>query len=298
MWNPRIASTRVDASRFASCTYADTPFYLSAWKQQRRRETIAQLQAEFSASSTTKSDAAIRQLSLAQLVDAVQTGAATPFDVVHSYGKRALLAHERTNCLADPLLAEASARAASHAIPLDKPLSGVPVSIKDCIDVAGSATTLGFSVRARELAVTSAPIVRLLQDAGAQVIAKTALPTACLTFECSSDLFGTTTNPYGEHLSPGASTGGGAALLAYQGSMVELATDLGGSVRYPAAWCGLYAVKGSSGRFPSHGSVSCCPGLEAVPTITAPMARSLEDLREFWARVFEMRPWEYDHTVS
>lgn len=80
--------------------------------------------------------------------------------------------------------------------------------------------------------------------------------------------------------------------------MVEVGTDIGGSTRYPAAYCGLYSVKGSHGRFPSHGSVSCLPGLEAVPTITAPIARTLDDLEEFWKRVVEMKPWEYDHTVS
>ena len=140
-------------------------------------------------------------------------------------------------------------------------------------------------------------VVRLLRDAGALAYAKTTLPTGFLSFELSSDLFGRTTNPYNPSFSPGASTGGGGALLAWQGSMVEVGTDLGGSARYPAAHCGLYAVKGSHGRFPSAGCRECMPGLEAVPSITAPLARTLDDLEEFWRRVVAMRPWEYDHTV-
>ena len=164
-------------------------------------------------------------------------------------------------------------------------------------DVAGHDTTLGYSSRVGHPARESAPIVRLLRDAGALVYAKTTLPTGCLSFEVSSDVFGRTTNPHNPAFSPGASTGGGAALLAWQGSMVEVGTDIGGSTRYPAAYCGLYAVKGSHGRFPSHGCEACLPGLDAVPTITAPLARTLGDLEEFWQRVVSMRPWEYDHTV-
>lgn len=173
----------------------------------------------------------------------------------------------------------------------------MPITIKDCINIAGHDTTIGYSVNAGHPVQESAPIVRLLRDAGGLIYAKTTLPTGCLSFEVSSDLFGSTANPYNPAFSPGASSGGGGALLACQGSMVEIGTDLGGSTRYPAAYCGLYTVKGSHGRFPSHGSVSCLPGLEAVPTITAPIARTLDDLEEFWRRVVEMKPWDYDHTV-
>ena len=120
----------------------------------------------------------------------------------------------------------------------------------------------------------------------------------CLSFEVSSDIFGKTTNPHNAAFSPGASTGGGGALVASQGSMIEVGTDLGGSTRYPAAYCGLYSVKGSHGRFPSYGCQPCMPGLEAIPTITAPLARTLDDLDEFWKRVMDMKPCEYDHTVS
>ena len=215
-------------------------------------------------------------------------------DILNAYGKRCLLAHEATNCLADIFLEEVSRNTTGASA---TPLYGVPVSIKECIDIAGHDTTLGYSSRVGHPAQHDAPIVRLLRDAGALIYAKTTLPTGCLSFEVSSDLFGTTTNPYNPAFSPGASTGGGGALLAWQGSMVEVGTDLGGSTRYPAAYCGLYAVKGSHGRFPSHSCEACLPGLDAVPTITAPLARTLEDLQEFWRRVVDMRPWEYDHTV-
>ncbi|KAH9896951.1 amidase signature enzyme [Cubamyces lactineus] len=272
-----------------------------AQKQADLHDTLACVPAFYTGPSTD-ADTKILALSLRQLVAACLDKSVAPSDVLEAYGKRALAAHAATNCLADVFLLEAE-RAAS-LLENDKsrfssgPLAGVPVSIKDCIDIEGHDTTLGFSANAGKPAHASAPLVRLLRDAGALLYVKTALPTACLSFECSSDLFGATTNPYNPAFSPGASTGGGAALLAWQGSMIEVGTDIGGSTRYPSAFCGLYAVKGTSGRFPSSGCVSCTPGLEAVPTVTSPLARTLDDLEEFWSRVVEMRPWEYDHTCA
>ncbi|KAI1798123.1 amidase signature enzyme [Ganoderma leucocontextum] len=243
----------------------------------------------------TDADAKILSLSLAQLVSSCEENTVSPKEVLEAYGKRCLLAHEATNCLADVFLDEA-ARSVSVPFSTDRPLLGVPITVKDCINIAGHDTTVGYSANAGQPVQESAPIIRLLRDAGGLIYAKTTLPTGCLSFEVSSDLFGSTTNPYNLDFSPGASSGGGGALLACQGSMVEVGTDLGGSTRYPAAYCGLYTVKGSHGRFPNHGSVSCLPGLESVPTITAPIARTLDDLEEFWRRVVEMKPWDYDHT--
>ncbi|KAI0711176.1 amidase signature enzyme [Cerioporus squamosus] len=256
-------------------------------KQEELRAKLSTLPAVYY-SPSAEADGKILALSLSQIVDACEDGSLAPTRVLQAYGKRCVAAHEATNCLADVFFEEAE-RSAAAPLSSHRPLHGVPVSIKDCIDVAGHDTTGGYSSRVGHPAVQSAPIVRLLRDAGGLVYAKTTLPTGCLSFEVSSDIFGTTTNPYNAAFSPGAST-------AAAGSMVEVGTDLGGSTRYPAAYCGLYSVKGSHGRFPSHGSISCLPGLEAVPTITAPIARTLDDLEEFWKRVVEMKPWEYDHT--
>ncbi|KAH9941326.1 amidase signature enzyme [Epithele typhae] len=268
----------------------------SARKQEELRQKFDSTPAIYR-TALSAADSSILDLSLAELVSTCGSADVfTPLDVLEAYGKRALEAHNATNCLADIFLDEAAENASIPPATSELPLLGVPVSIKECFDVAGHDTTVGFSSRVGHPALQSAPLLRLLRDAGALVYVKTTLPTACLSFETSSDLFGRTTNPFNPAFSPGASTGGGAALLAWQGSLIEVGTDLGGSSRYPAAFCGLYAVKGSAGRFPNDGSLGCLPGLDAVPTITAPLARSLSDLRDFWERIVRMRPWEYDHT--
>lgn len=167
----------------------------------------------------------------------------------------------------------------------------------ETIDVAGHDSTIGYSRYVGKPAKESSAIVRLLQDAGALVHLKTSVPTGLLAIETSSAVFGRTTNPYNSGHSAGASTGGGAALLACGGSKIEVGTDLAGSVRIPAHFCGVWSLKGSAGRFPIWGNQSPMMGLESLPILAAPMANSLDDLSEFWKRVLDMKPWQYDHTV-
>lgn len=260
----------------------------------RKQREIAEKFARLTpcAPSLTEEDHRIIGLSIPQLVTECNNEKLDPTSILHAYGKKCAFAHAATNCLADIMFEEAL-----HKYNPNKPLSGVPVSLKDCVDLEGHDTTLGYSANANRPVRESAPIVRLLRDAGALLHVKTTVPTGLFSFETESDLFGTTSNPYNPKFSPGASTGGGAALLAYQGSKIEVGTDSGGSVRFPAAFCGLYGLKSSSGRFPSTGCGSSVAGWESVPTVTSPLARKLEDLAEFWARVVGMKPWEYDHTV-
>lgn len=263
----------------------------SARKRRDTAEAVAAL-ADRCRVSPSRQDRRILGLSLAQVVEEVNLGICTPQEIATVYGRRCVAAHEATNCLADAMLGEGL-----YHVSLNKPLSGVPVSLKDVVDIEGHDTTMGYSAYANSPVRTSAPLVRLLRDAGALLHVKTTVPTGLLSFETESDLFGVTTNPYNPKFSPGGSTGGGAALLAYQGSLVEIATDTGGSVRIPAANCGLYSLKASAYRFPSYGLATCAPGLETTQTVCSPIARNLEDLTVFWERVVGMKPWEYDHSV-
>jgi Asp-tRNA(Asn)/Glu-tRNA(Gln) amidotransferase A subunit family amidase len=168
----------------------------------------------------------------------------------------------------------------------------------DTVDIQGHDSTIGYSKYVGQPAPASSAIVRLLQDAGALVHVKTTVPAGLLAIETASDVFGRTDNPYNPAFTVGASTGGGGALLACGGSKIEIGTDIAGSVRIPAHFCGVWSLKASAGRFPAWGTASSMPGLEAIPIITSPMAANLADLRDFWKRVVSCEPWQYDHTVS
>ncbi|KAF8628053.1 hypothetical protein AX17_006057 [Amanita inopinata Kibby_2008] len=228
-----------------------------------------------------------------------------------AYAKKALRAHMATNCVSDFMFGEAllTPSVANWISGVDpdssildgdpageRSLMGVPVSIKDTINIAGHDSTISFSRFANRPVSKSSSIVRLLQDSGALIHAKTTVPTGLLSIETYSDLFGRTLNPYSRFHTPGGSTGGGAALLACGGSKIEIGTDLAGSARIPAHFCGLWSLKGSAGRFPSWGCMTSLPGAEGVPIISAPMTNSLEDLSEFWKRIVMAKPWLYDHT--
>lgn len=276
--------------------------------KREERQASFEAASKLLSSPLTSSEEKLHALPISQIVSGCKSGDISPRDIINTYGKKALQAQSRTNCISELMLDEANRSVAaspwgpavdsdSYASDLvrDRPLLGVPISIKDCIDIAGHDTTLAFASRVGKPVERSASIVRLLQDAGAIIIAKTTVPTALFSVDTDSKLFGTTSNPYSAAHGVGASTGGGAAMVACGGSKVEIGSDVAGSVRFPAHFCGVWSLKGSAGRWPVLGNQSSMMGVEAVPTLTGPLAQRLEDLEEVYKRVIDMKPWEYDY---
>ncbi|KAF9479466.1 amidase signature enzyme [Pholiota conissans] len=280
-----------------------------AWKQQERQSKIDALPAVYCA-PLSLSEEKIHTLSISQLVAQCRSGNISPSAIMLAYAKKTLIAQEKTNCLTDIMFEESLLippvanwgpgvdldAGANESVNRERSLLGVPISIKDTVDIKGHDTTIGYSKYVGHPASSSSAIVRLLQDAGALVLSKTTVPAGLLALETFSDVFGPTNNPYNPAFSVGASTGGGTALLACGGSKIEIGTDIAGSVRIPAHFCGIWGLKASAGRFPSWGTRSPLPGLEAIPIVASPMAGNLADLREFWKRVVACEPWQYDHT--
>ena len=159
------------------------------------------------------------------------------------------------------------------------PLHGVPFSVKDSIDVAGVKTTAGTLGRRQAApAEKNATLVDRLCRAGGIPIAKTNLPDLLFSFETDNLIYGRTNNPYDLARTPGGSSGGESALIAACGSPLGLGSDAAGSVRVPAAFCGITSIKPTSGRLPRTGHVPPCGGwIEALWQI-GPMARYTEDL--------------------
>jgi amidase len=176
------------------------------------------------------------------------------------------------------------------------PLHGVPFSIKDSIEVEGTVCTAGTLGRAHAAPSTEdATLVARLRRAGGIPIAKTNLPDLLFAFESDNLIFGRTNNPYDVNRTSGGSSGGEAALIAACGSPLGLGSDAAGSVRLPAAFCGIAAIKPTSGRLPRTGHFPPAGGwIEALWQI-GPMARRVEDL----ATVMPLlaAPDEYDSTA-
>ena len=159
------------------------------------------------------------------------------------------------------------------------PLHGVPFSIKDSIEQAGTRCTAGTSGRKNAAHSTEdATLVTRLRQAGAIPFARTNLPDLLFAFESANLIYGQTNNPYDVARTSGGSSGGEAALIAACGSPLGLGSDAAGSVRLPAAFCGIASIKPTSGRLPRTGHFPPAGGwLEMVWQI-GPMARYVEDL--------------------
>jgi len=154
-----------------------------------------------------------------------------------------------TTVLGERALAEADQADARRAAGEDRPLLGVPVAIKDNVDVAGTVTTLGTAAHG-PAATHDAELVRRLRVAGCVIIAKTTLPELAIMGTTEGPAFGVTRNPWDLDRTPGGSSGGSGAAVAAGLVGVGHATDGAGSIRIPAACCGLFGLKPQRGRIP------------------------------------------------
>ncbi|KAF5383005.1 hypothetical protein D9615_004884 [Tricholomella constricta] len=264
-----------------------------ATKQEERQERINQLPARYKDPIDTN-DANILKQPVAALVKSVQSGNTDPTDILTAYSKRSLRAHAETNCLTEIMIlaAETWAKECNR----QGPLAGIPISLKDTVGIAGWDSCIGYSAWVGKPMQKDSTLVRLLRDAGAIPYVKTNVPITLMSGESWSDLFGRSTNPHKKTHTPGGSSGGEGALLAYGGSRIGIGTDVAGSVRIPAHFSGVYSIKASVGRFPRTGNSTGIPGQEGVPPVYSPMARTLEDLETVWKAIVSMKPWEYDNS--
>jgi len=170
-----------------------------------------------------------------------------------------------------------AARAAGQAL---GPLHGLPMTVKDSFETAGLRTTSGAPALAQHVPGADAVAVQRLVEAGAIVFGKTNLPTFAMDVQSFNPVFGTTNNPWDTGRSPGGSSGGAAAALAAGLTPLELGSDIGGSIRNPAHYCGVYGHKPSYGLVPQRGHIPGPPGTLQEPDIAVagPMARCAEDL--------------------
>jgi amidase len=170
------------------------------------------------------------------------------------------------------------------------PLDGVPFSVKDSIEVAGTVCTAGtLGRRHAPPSSCDATLVARLRAAGAIPIARTNLPDLLFAFETDNLVHGRTNNPYDPARTCGGSSGGEAALIAACGSPFGLGSDAAGSVRLPAHYCGIAAIKPTSGRLPRTGHIPPPSGWIEMLWQIGPMARRVEDLITLMPLLLETR---------
>jgi fatty acid amide hydrolase len=158
------------------------------------------------------------------------------------------------------------------------PLFGMPVTVKENLDFEGKASTLGIIARRHHRAARHATIVQALHDAGAVILGQTNVPQLLLSHETRNPLYGVTVNVWSHLHAPGGSSGGEASAIAAGFTPLGVGTDIGGSIRVPAAWSGITGFKPTLDRWPTRGSNGALPGQEGIRSQVGPMARSVDDL--------------------
>ncbi len=222
-------------------------------------------------------------LSASEIAAELRSGATTSVDLTEQYINRIEHYDDKINAVVVRRFdaARAEARAADAAMAAGQvlgPLHGVPMTIKESYDMAGTPTTWGFPEFSANIATSDSEVVRRCKAAGAHFLGKTNVPMGLGDFQSYNDIYGTTGNPWDVERTPGGSSGGSAAALAAGFTALEAGSDIGGSIRNPAHYCGVYGHK------PTWGIVSDLghglPGKSAPTDISVcgPLARSAEDL--------------------
>lgn len=216
---------------------------------------------------------------LEKIARLIKTREMSPVEVVQDHLERIAERNPKLNAIVTiaPDVLE-QARAAEKAVATGL-LHGVPVTIKDTIETAGIRSTSGSKLRAGYVPSTDAPAVARLKAAGAIILGKTNAAEMAMDYTADNPVFGRTNHPLNPDLTPGGSSGGEAVAIATCMSPGGLGSDLAGSVRIPAHFCGICGLKPTTGRIPGEGQFPPSTGPYSLGAVIGPMARSVADLR-------------------
>jgi amidase len=216
----------------------------------------------------------------------IRARAVSPVEAVESYVRRIESDNPRLNAVvalapdamerareSERAVARGEARGALH---------GVPLTVKDTVDVKGLPAACGSRVRAGFVPEEDAPAVARLRAAGAVIVGKTNCPEFALDYTSENPVHGRTNNPHDLARTPGGSSGGCAAAVAACMTAGSLGSDLAGSVRIPAHFCGVFGLRPTAGRVPGGGQLPPSSGLHSLGSTLGPLARTVEDLRLFF----------------
>lgn len=183
------------------------------------------------------------------------------------------------------------------------PLHGVPISLKDQFHVKGVETSMGYvgwlntfegrKNTGKEKTYESL-MVEELRKAGAILYCKTSVPHTLMSGETVNNIIGYTTNPKNRRLAAGGSSGGEGALIGLKGSPVGFGTDIGGSIRIPAAFNGLYGLRPSVGRLPYEGMANSMDGQNSVLSVVGPLSTTIGGLKLVTKSLVDAKPWLKD----
>jgi len=298
--NDTVKSVGVEALAAGATCYLTFRFFkhiyikkqvTSIYNENKTRMELstARIQNSIGGSSGTDGQE-ILSLPWAELRSRLQTGAVTASSVLRTYQGAAISVNQRTNAVVCWVEGAEDQAKMLDSLPASErgPLHGIPVSVKECYDISGTYSTAGMSLFARNLAEKDSTVVKLIKELGGVPFCKTNVPQVMYSLQCSNPIYGTTTNPHGAGKECGGSSGGEGALIGGGGSVLGIGSDIGGSLRNPAAFCGCYSMKPTVGRHLSQlgvvaGAGPPIPGIAVTGGFMAQSALAVETgWREVW----------------
>ncbi|KAM0492707.1 hypothetical protein ACHAP8_009725 [Fusarium lateritium] len=305
-WESRAAAKRAETLDKIHPEWRLSPKDLERARQQR------DITGPFIQQFLNEDEASITSMTSAPILEALGDRKLSAVQVATAFCKRAAMAHQINNCLHEVFFDQALERAkylddyfTKHNKPVG-PLHGLPISLKDQFHVKGVDTTMGYvGWIGGNLGVSDpdkthkveSQIVTELLSLGAVLYCKTSLPQTLLFGETKNNIIGQTLNPSNQNLSCGGSSGGEAALMALGGSSVGVGTDIGGSLRIPTGFCGIYSIKPTSNRLSYRDAANTNPGQDTYRSSLGFMGTSIDALEIVFKSVLGAEPWLRDPAV-
>ncbi len=240
--------------------------------------------------------------SATELAALIRARAVSPVEVVAAHLSRIETINPQLNAIVT-LAPDAldRARAAESALTAGDeigPLHGVPLTVKDTIETQGVRTTSGSRLLANNIPDRDATAVARLLAAGAIILGKTNTPEMAAYYETDNPVFGHANNPHNPLMTPGGSSGGEAAAIAACLSPAGIGSDLAGSIRLPAHFCGIAGLKPTMGRVSMDGHIPAATGPLSLGAGIGPMARSVADLTLLFSVIADAAPSEFDRVQA
>ncbi|XP_054458233.1 fatty-acid amide hydrolase 1 [Anoplopoma fimbria] len=240
---------------------------------QRAEQAVLQYRKSHPGTNST----VILEMSLSELTKNLQEGSLNPEDVFYSYMEKTLEVNKDLNCCTGILL-ESFDQLKTVDSNKEGLLYGVPVSIKENYAYKNHDSSCGIILNLDQPVQEDSVIVEVLKRQGAIPFVKTNLPQALLNYDCGNPIYGQTVNPHNLQKTPGGSSGGEGALIGGGGSVLGFGSDIAGSIRIPASFCGICGLKPTSGRLSAQGLRSIYRGQKSVLSSPGPMARDVDSL--------------------
>lgn len=231
-------------------------------------------------------------MSWKDLLEGLRSGEVSAVQALQSYQSLALELDANINCITGWI--DDAIERARYLDTLSSsergPLHGIPFSVKECYDISGMDSTAGMIKFAGNPATQDCPAVALLKKLGGVPFCKTNIPQTMYSMQCSNPIFGTTQNPHKAGREAGGSSGGEGAIIGGGASIIGIGSDIGGSLRNPAAFCGIYSLKPTHGRHLTQVGVVSPSGTEPVgiPVVGGYMSSSAKALRDCWKITWDL----------